>query len=1209
MALFLSTGLPIKNNWKATDSCLHIHFLRAAKTPVNSCWRSWSAVFRAAIAPATVGIFLLFVSQAFAQSKEQTELVPQLGHSSGVLNVAFSPDGKLIASASRDGNVKLWDGRNQRLLRTFLGKKAAAGKEYASVAFSPDGKTILTAVDQVMRLWDADKNGEPIWTASSEAAGNVTSAAFSRDGRWFASADKDGSLRLWDAGTLRLLRTFKGHTKAAITVAFAPNGKVLASGSEDGTVKLWDPSTGRELAGHLGDFGNMGGMNMGGINSVAFSPDSREFVAGSDDKTVTLLDVQTGRRLRSFVGHGGAVDSVGFSPDGKFIVSGSWDGTIKLWDKQSARELRTFRATEQQINLLSDDVRRINSVVFSPDGHQILSGSEATTLSLWDVDSGHQLFGSAGPAAQQVFSVAFAPNGLQFASGTDDGATSFWETNSGHKAYSNPGGSNPASLFSSFLAYSPDGRTIASSGSVGAIGSYSSLDIKLLDADTGRERRSFTNESGVTSVAFSPDGSKIVSGADQTVKLWDFATGKLIRSLGGEHATNVRSVSFSPDGKTVASEDEDANIKIWNLADGNEITSFREGTQGGALVYLADGRHLASANYENGITLWDVQSGRKTQSLDGLPFSLVISNNNCIISGNLDGTITIWDTTSGTAVHTLEGHTGVVTSVAVSPDAKKLLSGSMDATIKVWDVESGALLGTAISFTDGEWIFMTPEGFFDASENGAKNLNVVRGLEVSSIDQLYDALHRPDLVQQKLAGDPQGLVRAAATKLDLDKVASSGVAPEVRIETLSSSVSEPQALIEATLTDRGGGIGRVEWRNNKKVLEIDAMSGTASGAKGKTAVVRKTVPLVVGDNVIELKAFNAQNLIESESVQVTITRTEQPQTKSPRPQLYVLAVGVNDYWDSKLRLNFAVPDARSMAEGLQRAGGSLYERVNVTTVLDADVSAAKLDHIFADLKGKVQPQDVFVFFLSGHGKTEGGKFYYIPQDFRYNGAESIVQNAISHEKLKGWFAQIPAQKSVLLFDACESGALIQGQIAMRGLEEKTAIDHLVRATGATVLTATTDDTPAAEGYHGHGVFTYALLSAFANADANGDGFIDVQELANYVITEVPALTEAAWQMRQVPQMNVVGSIYPLVAKTSLLSAAEEPTVTLPSAPTHVVIAVSTVRQFASAASAAVIELKPGMQVRVMETSGGWILVAREGKKLGYIEARTVAGLQ
>jgi WD40 repeat protein len=1179
MKNFLRGELPGKNKiGAAIDKCLNIHFPKAILA-------SWSGTAGCGLAFAAAAS-LLFVSQAFAASQIQTKFVPQVEHRAGIRCVAFSPDGKIMVSGGRDGTVKLWDTKNRRLIRTFVHEFASY--QISSVAFSSDGSKLLFSGDTFLSLWDVEK-GDLLWDGRTGGDEQFTSAAFFPDGRKFASAHKDGSVRLWGTETPQALRTFKSHTGSATAVAVSPDGRSLASGGSDGYVKLWDADTGQELKSRF--------ENLGGINSIAFSPDGNRLVSSSDRKTIVVTDVQTGRLLRSVAGHADAVNSAGFSPDGKVIVSASRDGTIKLWDVNSGRALRTVRTK----------AGNVQSVVFSPEGRRILWGSDASSISLWDFDSGEQQLGVVGGVLQEMFSVAFSPNGLQFASGSARGAVSFWEASSGKESYA---GKNEAEGPILSLAYSPDGRSIA----FGAIDSS----MNVLDTVDGEKLPTFTSSAAdaAASVAFSPDGSKIVSGGiDKVVKLWDGKTGKLIRTL-GSHDQAAVSVKFSPDGKSVASGDAGSSIKIWNLADGREIASLRddENLGVGQVAYLADGRQLASLG-SRGITIWDVGSRRKIKGLrteeKGFPTSLVIlPQSSRIVTGNVDNTLKIWDSTSGTMLRTLEGHTGFVTSVAISPDAKRLLSGSSDATVKIWDVQSGELLGTAISFDDFEWIFVSPEGFFEASPNGAKRLNVVRGSVVSSIDQFYDVLHRPDLVQQKLAGDPQGLVKAAAAKLDLNKVASGGGSPSVKITAAPISASDAQVVIEATVRDEGGGIGRIEWRNNKKALEIEAAGGTASVEKGKTVVVRKTVPLVVGENIIEVKAYNGQNLIESESVQVTVTRGKQPQAKITRPQLYVLAVGVNDYWDSKLHLNFAVPDAISMAEGLQQAGNKLYERVNITTVLNVDVSAANLDRIFVDLKGKVQAEDVFVFFLSGHGKTEGGKFYYIPQDFRYNGTQSIVQNAISHDKLKGWLGQILAQKSVLLFDACESGALIQGQIAMRGLEDKTALDHLVRATGATVLTATTDDKPAAEGYYGHGVFTYALLSAFANADANGDGFIDVQELASYVFAKVPALTDAAWGIKQSPQFNVVGSIYPLVAKTSLLPAAvASPAAAIPAVSTHVVIAASTVRQSASATSGAIIDLKPGTQVRLMEISGAWILVARDGKKLGYIDAKSVAGLQ
>ncbi|MCK1386175.1 caspase family protein, partial [Bradyrhizobium sp. 21] len=183
-------------------------------------------------------------------------------------------------------------------------------------------------------------------------------------------------------------------------------------------------------------------------------------------------------------------------------------------------------------------------------------------------------------------------------------------------------------------------------------------------------------------------------------------------------------------------------------------------------------------------------------------------------------------------------------------------------------------------------------------------------------------------------------------------------------------------------------------------------------------------------------------------------------------------------------LNYAANDAKSLSDGLRQAGAKLYERVEIRTVLDAEATAAKLDAVFSELATLVRPQDVFLFFLAGHGKTVDARFYFLPQDFRYAGEDSIVKQGVGQDRLQEWFSRIKAQKSVLLFDACESGSLVGDRIAMRGIEEKTAIDRMTRAMGRTMLTATTDSKPAIEGYRGHGVFTYTLLAGLDAADAN-----------------------------------------------------------------------------------------------------------------------------
>jgi uncharacterized caspase-like protein len=487
-------------------------------------------------------------------------------------------------------------------------------------------------------------------------------------------------------------------------------------------------------------------------------------------------------------------------------------------------------------------------------------------------------------------------------------------------------------------------------------------------------------------------------------------------------------------------------------------------------------------------------------------------------------------------------------------------------------------------------------------------------LEVSSIEQVYDALYRPDLVREKLAGDPNGKVRAAAAQLNLDKVMASGLAPRVTITSppTGSAATTDEVVVEASIVDQGGGIGRVEWRVNGVTLGLESrgLDRIEQTPSDRVQTVKRTLSLVPGDNRIEVLAYNAKGLIVSERAQVTVkwdgTKTAMP------PNLYVVAVGVNDYYDSRLHLSYAVPDATALAEGFKKAGSGLYASVVVKTVLDSDVTLGNLDKVFADLSTKVRPRDVFVFFLAGHGKTKNGHYYFLPRDFRYEDDSSIEKAGMGQDKFQAWFAEIPARKSLLLYDTCESGSLT-GATRGSDIDERLgALNRMARATGRTFLTATTDDAPALEGFHGHGVFTYALLDAFDHADVNNDGLIEVSELADYVDQKVPDYSLEAFKLRQVPQRSIVGNNFALTNKAevlaaTLITAAGAPPI--PAKPTHVVVSPVDVKSSASESSVIVAHLSPGTQVRLMETANGWTLIARDGQTLGYVPGTAIAGLQ
>jgi eukaryotic-like serine/threonine-protein kinase len=583
-----------------------------------------------------------------------------LEHPSAVESVAFSSDGKRIATACRDATVKVWDAETGR---EFLSVRH--GVAVRSVAFSPDGKRFITGSGDVgqpggVKVWDA-VTGQELFTLKGHT-GWVLGVAFSLDGKRLVTSGGEvftpSNLKIWDAKTGEQLLSFTGHTARVWSVAFSSDGRRILSASGDATAKVWDASTGQELLtlkGHAAE-----------VRSAVLSSDGKHILTGSMDRTAKVWDAQTGAEVLTVKGHAGWVTGAAFSPDNKRLVTGSADGTVRVWDA----------LTGQETLALKGHASEVLSVAFSPDGERIVSASDDRTAKVWDAQTGQKVLALKGHTGQ-ARGVAFSPESKRIL--TQSGV---WDAETGQKLLALEGAHGP-------LAFSPDGKRIAT----GAIDKT----VRIWDATTGQQVLALSGHAGqVLSVAFSRDGKRIASAAYHQnepggVRVWDADTGQQILALDGLRA-RVWSVAFSPDSKRILTGD-DRTAMVWDAATGRDFFPLKGHThEVWSVAFSLDGKRIVTGCLDKVVRVWDAETGEIILALKGHTggvWSATFSaDGKRIFSGSDDNTVRVWDAGKGQELLTLKGGSAVL-SVASSRDGKRLAAGGEDGTVMVWVAEKG----------------------------------------------------------------------------------------------------------------------------------------------------------------------------------------------------------------------------------------------------------------------------------------------------------------------------------------------------------------------------------------------------------------------------------------------------------------------------------------------------------------------------------------
>jgi WD40 repeat protein/serine/threonine protein kinase len=629
------------------------------------------------------------------------------------------------------------------------------------LAFSPDGRLLAgPGPGNAVAVWDLT-TGKPRYLEGH--SGRVLCVAFRPPaGGLLASAGADGTIRFWDPTTGESVRdAVPTDARSVDGMAFSPDGKLLATVGADDWVRLWRVDTGKPLHKFKMVYGRPARL----LRRVAFSPDSRHFACGGEDNAVKIWDVATGQPVQTLAGHEDLIFSVAFSPQGDRLLSASWDLTAKVWDLASGRELFCVRPsgaawavefsadgrllavaggvadpavkvydawTGELRHTLEGHADRVGCVAFHPDGRRLASCSIDQTVRIWELERGREVLTLRGHT-DLVTRVLFDPKGWRLASSSDDGKLRVWDGTPAGEASLRPCCTLAGHTDKVFdLAFSPDGRQLASASQ--------DQTVRVWDVAAAREVRTLRGHSDtVFAVAFAADG--LLSGSyDGTIKLWHARTGQPIDTRQAREA-RARGLALSADGKLVVSSSltPPYQVCLWDVRQHEKALQLEkrdpplEGHNGPAfgLAFRADGKYVATAGTDGKVILWDPATGgkkitlEKPQSRDrAWAVAFHPKDGRRLAAGYSEKRVMIWDYVAKEA-KILKGHTNDVYSVAYSPDGRWLASASWHEVI-IWDLATHEEIRRIGGYPGLIWtVAWSPDGRLLALAGGRKGFGEI----------------------------------------------------------------------------------------------------------------------------------------------------------------------------------------------------------------------------------------------------------------------------------------------------------------------------------------------------------------------------------------------------------------------------------------------------------------------------------------------------
>ncbi len=1073
-------------------------------------------------------VYLFLSTLATAQA---LETVLQQGHELAVLAIATSPDSNYVATASRDKSAKLWQLSTGREARSFLGHQASV----TCLDFSPDGRWLVTGSnDRTVRIWEV-KTGREVRSFSLDLESTY-------DDRYGA-----GEERIND-------------------VVFDPQGRYVISVGQ--MIHVWNTATGKKETSWLVAQGNRG------ADHLAISADGNWLAEGAD-ATVNVYRMRDWQKVHTFKPQafdfcGGCAVDFMFTPDNKSLVKATKNEVVRY-------DLSSGKASTHYSKALDD----VTSTAVSSDGMWLVVTTEQTAT-VFNLSSGDSLRTVTAPEGVQITQAKFHPNNLDFFLALDNntavrvhrrtGKTTQTLTGFLHQRDAGGVDYNPNSYwdaniarylrFKNALLLARDGKTLLK----GKFGT----DVRRWEINSGKTILEYKGHTkAAVCYALSRDGKRLLTGgADGNVILWNADTGDTLRVI-HSYRQPVFDVQFSADETRAVSCSWDATLKVHHLATGKLETYFDLQNMSaynllvhpndlylfttrldhslqmweldtktavrtftghtdviGSLRISADQKTLLTASWDGTVRQWDIATGLMISKWRGhggaAHIAIYHPDGQRVFSAGADRSIRLWDAATGKIIHQFNGHRAEVTSLVVSPDQKMLISHSVDGITKFWDLTTQQEFFEHIHLGTRDWMAKSPDGYFHGTDQARKFIHFVDGMQTYSVDQFFNDFYRPDLMPkifQSRGGSGTG--KGVQNKI------KNSPPPAVKLALLPTR-DPGKADLHVRVTNMGAGVQEVKLFHNGKRVAMTGHDQKLPTAAGESVTYHQVVNLVGGNNLFSASATN-NDRVESD----TETKEVFSEVVSKNSVCHVLAVGINQYKNPRMVLNYAQPDAQSFGEVMNQKGQALFKSLVVHPLYDQEATRENLLQKLDELAAVIQPEDVFIFYYAGHGSMVDNQFFFIPtESVRLYDLAALKLEAVAATVLQERLKNIKALKQLIVMDACQSGASVE-LLATRGAAEEKAIAQLSRSAGIHVMASAGSEQFATEfAALGHGLFTYLLLKALGG-EADGapkDGKVTIYELKSYLDDQVPEVTRKMKGKPQYPYTFSRGQDFPVVVE-------------------------------------------------------------------------------